>query len=153
MECGLVSDLFSDNGGRAESSTPFAYTKVFEDAFPHYLAMGMSYEQFFESDCCLVKYYRQAEKIKLERKNEEYWLQGMYTYQAIYRLVPILRSMSKATKPEDYLEEPIPVTKEQLKAYQDKQREKDLAMIQQRLMMLTQGAKEKQKLNQTVGEK
>lgn len=42
----------------------------------------MTYDQFWNDDPMLVKYYRKAEKMRNDRKNSEMWLQGMYVYDA-----------------------------------------------------------------------
>ena len=58
----------------------------------------MTFEQYWEQDCLLVKYYREAEEIRRERKNQEMWLQGMYYYDALMRVSPILRAFAKKVK-------------------------------------------------------
>lgn len=89
----------------------FSYTEVFEQHFPYYLAMGMTYEQFWYKDCKLVEYYRKADEIRAERKNQELWLQGMYIYDALCRVSPILHAFAKnGTRPEDYPDKPYPIS-------------------------------------------
>lgn len=71
----------------------------------------MTEEQYWDRDCLLVKYYRDAEEIRKERLNQELWLQGMYVYDALLRASPILRPFGKkGTKPKPYTEEPYPIT-------------------------------------------
>ena len=43
----------------------------------------MTYDQYWNDDCQLVKFYRKAHKLKNEQKNQELWLQGMYIYEAL----------------------------------------------------------------------
>lgn len=57
--------------------------EVFDEAFPQYLAMGMTDKQFWEEDCALVIPYRKAWKIKQEEQNRFAWLQGLYVYRAL----------------------------------------------------------------------
>ena len=66
----------------------------------------MTADQYWNGDCQLVKAYREARKIQQKRKNEELWLQGMYIYEALCDVSPILRAFSKARKPAPYPEEP-----------------------------------------------
>lgn len=74
----------------------------------------------------LPKYYRKAEDLRMERHNEEVWLQGMYVYDAIVRLTPILRAFAKkGAKPKPYVEEPYPITQ---KKQEYKQLRKDKAV-------------------------
>lgn len=92
-------------------ASPHPYKDVFDKYFPFYLAMGMTYEQFWEQDCTLVKYWREAEEIKRKQKNEYLWLQGMYVYDAVSRLYPLFNSnVKKGTKIKPYVEEPYPIS-------------------------------------------
>lgn len=80
----------------------------------------MTYEQFWEQDCALVKYYRKAARIRQDLKNQDAWLQGMYVYQAVGNLAPILRAFAKkGAKPQPYPEQPF-----ELNVRQDKKVEK-----------------------------
>ena len=86
------------------------YTKIFEEAFPYYLSIGMTYDLYWYGEPNLVKAYRQAEEMRVDRMNYEKWLQGLYIYNSIGALVPVLNPFSKKTKPEEYLKEPIVIT-------------------------------------------
>lgn len=73
----------------------------------------MTEEQFWDKDCCLVKAFKEADELKRERLNQVAWLQGMYIYDAISRLVPLLSgNAKKGTKAKPYVEEPYALTKE-----------------------------------------
>lgn len=75
------------------SLTP--YTDIFNKNFPYYLSLGMTEEDYWDKDCLLVKYFREVEKINLERKNKYAWLQGMYIYDALLRVSPAFKEFSK----------------------------------------------------------
>ena len=71
----------------------------------------MTEEQYWDKDCMLVKYYREAEEMRREKFNQEAWLQGMYIYDAIMRLSPILHAFAKkGTKPQPYVDSPYPIS-------------------------------------------
>ena len=55
----------------------------------------MTEEQYWDGDCTLTRYYRKADDLRTERVNREMWLQGMYIYDAVSILSPILRSFAK----------------------------------------------------------
>ena len=75
----------------------------------------MTYEQYWEGDSTLVKYYRKAEELRNEKKNQELWLQGMYVYEAICDVAPVLHAFAKqGTKPTPYSSKPYPLTNEQV---------------------------------------
>jgi len=59
-----------------------------------YLAMGMTYEQFWEMESWLVKSFRKAHKIRYEEKQNEInysaWLSGVYTMKALQTGIPVV---------------------------------------------------------------
>ena len=118
MDSELVSSSLSATGGSGQSSSPpsFTYTEKFYELFPYYLAIGMTYDQYWNDDPTLVKYYRKADELKKERTNERLWLQGMYIYEALCDVSPILHAYAKkGTKPQPYSEKPYSITNEQRK--------------------------------------
>ena len=91
----------------------------------------MTWEQFWDGDARMPKYYRQADEMRKRRKNEELWLQGAYVYEAIADLVPVLHAFAKkGAKPQPYLEEPYALTKAEVsdRAEKTKRREYDKKM-------------------------
>jgi hypothetical protein len=71
----------------------------------------MTPEQYWDGDCRLTEIYRKADGIKQRRKNQELWLQGMYIYEALCDVAPILHAFAKkGTKPTPYSSEPYPIT-------------------------------------------
>ena len=110
----LSNDKSADKGSEREnrSASPFPYSDIFESKFPYYLSIGMTEEQYWDRDCCLVKFYREAENLRKERVNQELWLQGMYFYDALARVSPILHAFAKkGTKAQPYPDEPYPINK------------------------------------------
>lgn len=88
----------------------------------------MTEEQYWDRDCCLVKFYREAEEIRKERFNQEAWLQGMYFYDALARVSPILHAFAKkGTKAQPYVEEAYPINK---KTMEDAKAKKEKAKSQ-----------------------
>jgi hypothetical protein len=81
--------------------------ELFEEAFPYYLSIGMSYEQFWDGDVWLTRAYAKAEELRMLRADQLAWLQGSYVYEAIGALSPILHAFAKSgTKPSPYVKEP-----------------------------------------------
>ena len=108
MEDGLLAS--SSNSQNKEKIINL--TKAFEDACGHCIAMGMSYSDFWDGDPEMVSYVRSAYELDKQRRNEGYWIQGLYIYDALLRLWPAMRFGSKV-KPKPYREEPIPISKKQ----------------------------------------
>lgn len=108
----LLTDSANNGSERKNRSAPISYTEIFNEHFPYYLSIGMTEEQYWDRDCSLVKYYREADKLKRERENQNMWLQGMYIYDAISRLVPVLHAFAKkGTQAKPYVDAPYPLTK------------------------------------------
>ena len=112
-------------------SAPFSnrYTKAFYDHFPYYLSIGMSPEQYWDDDPSLVKYYRKADELQRNRRNQELWLQGMYIYEALCDVAPVLQAFAKkGTKPVPYPDHPYALTvherEEEKKLIEKREREK-----------------------------
>ena len=96
-------------GSDSDTSTPDRYRDIFDKALPSYLAMGMTYDEFYKKDHTLVISYREAYKRRQEEKNTDMWLQGYYVYEAVARVAPLLIPFNQHPKAEAYLDKPIPL--------------------------------------------
>ena len=83
-------------------------TQIFEECFPFYLAIGMSYAEYWEGDPLLAQYYRKAYRIKQDEINNTAWLQGLYIYDAVSTaLHNALRGFGKQKPPaKEYAKQP-----------------------------------------------
>lgn len=80
----------------------------------------MTYDQYWNDDCELVVYYRKANELKNARKNQELWLQGMYIYEALCCVSPVLHAFAKrGTKPHPYRDKPYPISAEEIKEHKE----------------------------------
>ena len=110
MVSGSSSEVKGDEAQNG-SCPLFTYEDVFNKHFPFYLSIGMTYEDYWERDSCLVKAFREAYEMDKERTNEQMWLQGLYIYDAILRVAPILQAFAKGgTKPTPYVEKPYDIS-------------------------------------------
>ena len=78
---------------------------MFWDVFPHYLLYGMTAEQFWNGDPYLAVAYRKLHKLKIQQRNEELWLNGLYTLDALS--VALNNSFSK--RKAKYIEQPFQI--------------------------------------------
>ena len=107
----MVTSSESADGSGRSAPISNSYTNVFYDQFPYYLSIGMTPEQYWDSDPMLTKYYRKADEIRRKRRNEELWIQGMYIYEALCDVSPILHAFAKrGTKPTPYPDHPYALT-------------------------------------------
>ena len=70
-----------------------SYGDIFDEAFPHYLAMGMSPEEYWDGESGLKKAYRKAFAIRIENEqllaDRQNWYMGQYLIKAL-QAVPLL---------------------------------------------------------------
>ena len=130
MDSELVSSSLSttEEDGQQGSPSSFTYTEKFYESFPYYLSIGMTPEQYWDGDCTLTKYYRKAEEIRNEKRNQELWLQGMYIYEALCDVSPIMNGFAKkGTKPHPYSDRPYSITREDREEERKLKEQKDRA--------------------------
>lgn len=78
--------------------------EIFNEAFPYYLSIGMSYDLYWDGRPELVIPYRKADVLRQKRENNNAWLQGAY-----FRLA-VLSSLDKKAK---YPKQPIEIAAQQ----------------------------------------
>jgi hypothetical protein len=72
------------------------------------MSYGMSYDEYWYDDCFKAKFYREQYKIRLKKEDMDMWKQGMYIYEALCDVSPILHAFSKkGTKPLPYRDKPL----------------------------------------------
>ena len=74
----------------------------------------------------LPKYYRKVDELKRERTNYEKWLQGVYIYEAMVQVSPVLNALSAKKKPFPYRDMPIPITEIESKRQKEIEKEKQM---------------------------
>jgi hypothetical protein len=121
-----VSELSTHNGVEEQSSAPyFSYQKLFEEQCPYYMSIGMTCDEFWYGDPNRAKYYRKAYELKKKQINEQMWLQGLYVYEAICDIAPVLVTIpSKNAKIQEYSNEPYALTVKEQKEREQKELER-----------------------------
>jgi len=102
-------------GQSDEPSQTITIADQFDRVLPFYISIGMPTDEFWNGDVELVKAYRKAWEYKQQQWNIQAYMNGLYTYQAIVRVAPILHAFAKrGTKPIPYPDKPFDMdTKEQ----------------------------------------
>ena len=122
--------LDSSEEGEESRVEPFSLTKIFEDLCPIYMSYGMSYDEYWYGDAYRAKFYREAFELNVRHKDEEFWMQGMYIYDAICRVAPILHAFSKSgTKPLPYPDKPYTSNLDINKTKEEKEQEEKNARL------------------------
>lgn len=103
----------------------FLYKK-FEEVCPYFIAMGMTYEQFWKEDITMTKAYLKAYKMRQDIKEWNIWKQGMYIYEALCDVSPVLHAFSKkGTKPLPYSKTPYGYEEYEQKIKQKEEKNKE----------------------------
>ena len=111
-----------------------SYTEIFDEAFPYFLSIGMSYAEFWYKDPHLVRAFAKAEEIRRNRINQELYLQGFYIYEAIGAFREILPAFpKKGAKIHPYLDEPLPLTQMEIEAREAEKQKAKLEKMKQRM--------------------
>ena len=85
---------------------------IFEKMCPYYIAIGMTYDQYWRDDVTIPIMYRKAYRIKQEEKKWNNWEGGVYTYEALCKVSPVLHAFAKnGTKPLPFSKEPFGIEK------------------------------------------
>ena len=87
--------------------------------------MGMTYELFWLEDPSIAKAYRKADEIRKKRMNEELWLAGIYTSEALASTVGNMFSKTKYHYPT----EPKPITMAEVEERRERERREKMEKI------------------------
>lgn len=106
----------------------YPISKVFRDAFPHYLAIGMPAEVYWDGESWLVKSYREAYRLRMENEDRisdrNEWRMGEYIRQALSSVALTVNGWApKNTKLHDYPERPVLEKYELQRQAEEKQNE------------------------------
>ena len=126
-------------GESVDSSSPQkTLEEYFEEACPYFMAIGMSYDEFWYKSPKLAKHYLKAHEIRQKQESERLWLQGYYTYIALCSVSPVLHAFAKkGTKPLDYPKRPINTSKEEIEAQEQEERNHRLLNFKEKLMSMS----------------
>lgn len=134
-----------------EPKEQLSISELYDKVFPEYLAMGMTYRQFWQEDCRLVVAYRKAYRIRQEEANRAAWLNGLYMFKALQSAPQFVQGfIPKGTQIEPYPNKPLDFTPKKPRTaqeeYDDEVREQS-EKIKQNMMafMHAQEAEKKQK--------
>lgn len=94
---------------------------------PAYMAMGMTWDEFWHRNTKVHWAYRKAWEQKKAYRNWEMWWQGGYIYEALIKVAPVMRAAfgKGIVEPGKYSDEPYPLSEKEVenrRQMQQKQR-------------------------------
>lgn len=116
------------------------------------MSIGMTYDQYWYGDVRMVQDYLKAYEMRMEREREQInfsaYLHGFYTYQAVARLAPILRTSFSKRRIEarPYMDAPIELSggkkeSEMTAKEKDAKEEKELQFARAYMMQMDMAGK------------
>lgn len=88
-------------------------SEFFIKMFPVYMAMGMSYDEYWNGPCWLARAYREAHQMEEKKREWERWRQAAYIFEALLCASPMMKPFVKDAKPGKFPEEPWPLTQKE----------------------------------------
>lgn len=86
------------------------------------MSIGMSYDEYWNANPYLVKYYYEAHKLRITQKNQEMWMQGLYFVKAIDCTIGNIGNKGNKKK---YPEEPFELFPDKSREEQERKAEKE----------------------------
>ena len=125
-----MGDRLTEEDSGAE---PKSYGDIFDEAFPHYLVMGMTPEQYWDGESWLKKAYREAYRIRMENeeriRDSQAWLQGVYIREALQSIALIVNGfVPRGASPQPYPSKPRLEEAEEQKRAEKIQKKEDNQM-------------------------
>lgn len=88
----------------------------------------MTWDQYWYGDVWMAGAFQEAEKMRIEKQNQFLWMQGLYIYEALCDVSPVLHAFAKkGTKPQKYRTEPYPLFGKNNKPNQELEQQKEEA--------------------------
>ena len=122
-----IDDILSPNKRKS-------FTEFFDEVFPYFLEMGMTYDLFWNDRVELAKCYIKANQLRNKRKNQEMWQQGLYVKAAIASTVGNMFTKNKS----EYPSEPLPITKQEYNAMKEKEAKARFENMKNRMIQASQ---------------
>ena len=119
-----------------QDDTPqeFSFAKYLDTICPYYMNYGMTWDEFWYESIDRLQGYWQKHQFAVEQRNQELWLQGMYIYEAVCDVSPILHAFAKkGAKPHPYPSRPYAISEKQIQQERE-EKERKLAEKGKRFM-------------------
>jgi hypothetical protein len=89
----------------------------------------MSWNDFWNGDPQIARYYREAYELQQENADYIAWLSGAYVYEALCAVSPVMRAFAKSgTKPSQYVDQPYTQKNKRTNAERRYEAERDAAL-------------------------
>lgn len=135
MDSDQVTKSESGDGG-SDQTAPARYGEIFEKMCPYYMSIGMTYDEYWNGEAVLCKYYRESHEKVLREENAMMHRQGAYIYQALLCASPLYNALSKKREAYPYPEDVIPLNERQSKEIKEEKERRKMEENKVRMKML-----------------
>lgn len=137
-------------------------SKIFREAFPHYLVMGMTAEEYWDGEPWLVRSYREAYRIRIDNQNRiadrDAWRMGEYIRHALASVPITVNGFApKNHHMHEYPEKPMTEQYEEQKKQEAQQKREEnqqqlaLAMFQAFVEKMNKGIRKRLEEEKNTG--
>jgi hypothetical protein len=77
------------------------------------MTIGVSCDEYWHGDYTNLQHYVRAHELQNEQRNQEMWLQGLYTFRAVKAVIEAFSwglGGGKGKRPDGYIDRPIRLT-------------------------------------------
>ena len=92
----------------------------------------MPYDVYWYGEPNKVKTYLKAHELRIQQRNQELWVQGVYNLKAFSSVIEAFAyglNGGKGSKPSQYPNEPIPFTEAEQKAATERNKQRTLQWV------------------------
>lgn len=114
-----------------KQTSPHPYGDIFDEALPQYMAIGMGYDEYWDSEVGMKRAYRKAYAIRMETEqrlsDRNNWYMGQYIISAL-QCVPLLVAgfnVREGTKLPEYPDKPFFEKAEERKKAESKRKHEE----------------------------
>lgn len=119
----------------------------------YYLSIGMSYEQYWDGEADLCRYYREAHDRRLREQNAMAWRQGAYIYQALLCAYPLYNALCKKKEAYPYPDEVIPIDHRQAEELREEKARRQMEENRKKMQQLAEALNAKFKKKEQKDER
>ena len=128
----MVDECVGDASTTVPTFREVRFTEILEQQAPVYMAMGMTFDEYWNDDVEKAKYYLKAFKIKKKQQNQWLWLQGAYIYKVMQSVYPYFNAWAEV-QPDPYMDFPIPLDTQEEKETENERAKRQMEEMQRYL--------------------
>lgn len=132
----------------SDSADQVFLTDTLNAMCPVYMAMGMSYDDYWNGDPYMAKYYREAHKQRVKNENSMLYLQAQYFYEVMGCMASLYDPFGKRRKAEKFRDRPYDLFPEDVEATREREERERYESMRERLKAFAESHNKQMKKQQ-----